>query len=206
MAQTSAKHRRAIIGVSIAAALIVLLGGTYLTGHAMANGTMPAKTTVEGVPIGRMDHATAEATLKDELGPKMTAPITVADHGTKVTIDPAKAGLVVDWDATMDRAGAKNSWNPATIWNTLLGGGPVPLQTKVDTTAVEKTIDKNAGAFAIDAKDATVHLDGAKIVTSKAVQGRELDVPATAKSVETAWHQMKTSVPATVKRLSLIHI
>lgn len=67
MAQTSAKHRRAIIGVSIAAALIVLLGGTYLTGHAMANGTMPAKTTVEGVPIGRMDHATAEATLKDEL-------------------------------------------------------------------------------------------------------------------------------------------
>ena len=200
MAQTSAKHRRAIIGVSIAAALIVLLGGTYLTGHAMANGTMPAKTTVEGVPIGRMDHTTAEATLRDGLGPRMTAPITVADRGTKVTIDPAKAGLVVDWDATMDRAGAKNSWNPATIWNTLLGGGPVPLQTKVDTTAVEKTIDKTAGAFAINAKDATVHLDGAKIVTSKAVQGRELDVPATAKSVETAWHQMKTSVPATVKR------
>ena len=191
MAQTSAKHRRAIIGVSIAAALVILLGGTYLTGHAMANGTMPAKTTVEGVPIGRMDHTTAEATLKDELGPRMTAPITVADHGTKVTIDPARTGLVVDWDATMDRAGAKNSWNPATIWNTLLGGGPVPLQT---------TIDKNAGAFAINAKDATVHLDGAKIVTSKAVQGRELDVPATAKSVETAWHQMKTSVPATVKR------
>jgi len=200
VAQVSAKHRRAIIGSSIAGAVVILLGGTYLVGHAMTNGTLPARTTVEGVAIGRMNPDDAKAALENKLGRKVTAPITVADHDTRTTITPAKSGLVVDWNATVDRAGAKDSWNPATIWNTFHGGGPVPLQTKVDTKALETTLGGKADKFAITAKDATVHLDGARIVTRKAVQGRDLDVPATAKSVEAAWHEMKTTVPATVKR------
>ena len=73
-----------------------------MVGHAMANGTLPARTTVEGVAIGRMNPDDAKAALENKLGRKVTAPITVADHDTRTTITPAKSGLVVDWNATVD--------------------------------------------------------------------------------------------------------
>ena len=99
-----------------------LLGALYgLAVWRVSGQDVPAGATVEGVPIGGMTTSQAAQTLEEALGERAEAPIAVNIAGTTSTVDPAEAGLTVDWQATAESAGSR-VWNPAILWSRLTDG------------------------------------------------------------------------------------
>lgn len=182
-------------------ALLMVLAGAYLAGHAMTGDTLPSRTAVQGVPVGGMTPEQARRTVADRLGGSLAAPIAVVDGGTRGSLAPADAGLSVDWEATMRQVDPGSSWNPRTIWNALTGGRSVELVGRVDQRRLTTAVNGLAPTFAVRARNATVHLDGSRIVTTPAVRGRTLRGAETATAVQERWPlRSRRPVAASVDR------
>ena len=186
------RGRKGLVVGAVVAVLLVLVGGIYVAGYAMAGDRTPKNASVNGIAIGGLGHDEAVAKLTSELGTRFNTPITVRTDGTAATIVPAEAGMTVDVDATVRNAGAGKSWNPTHIWNVLSGGGPLEPVTDVDESKVSAAVAKIAPAFDVASKDATIAIDGITVVTTPGVQKVALDQAATATLVVDAWRKQDT--------------
>ncbi|MGA4670841.1 VanW family protein [Propionibacteriaceae bacterium Y1923] len=194
------KKRKGLVIGSVVGGLLVLLGATYVAGYTMAGDKTPKNATVSGVQIGGMTHDEAVAKLTTELGPSFDTPITLTAEGTSTQIKPSEAGMTVDFDATVSKAGAGKSWNPVHIWNVLSGGGELEPVTNTDETLVAQAVAKAAPAFAADGKDATLTLDGTTVVTTPSEQQVSLDQEATTTLVADAWMEQDSVTVPLVKQ------
>lgn len=185
-------RRKGLVVATIVAVLAVLVGGAYVVGYLMAGDKTPKNASVDGVAIGGLGHDEAVATLTAELGDGFNTPITLTADGTSATVVPAESGMTVDFDATVSNAGAGKSWNPTHIWNVLSGGGPLEPVTVVDENQVTATMATIAPKFEVAGKDATIRLDGIKVVTTPSVQKATLDQQAAAALVIDAWRTQNT--------------
>lgn len=185
-------RRKGLVVATIVAVLAVLVGGAYVVGYLMAGDKTPKNASVDGVAIGGLGHDEAVAKLAAELGDGFNTPITLTADGTSATVVPAESGMTVDFDATVSNAGAGKSWNPTHIWNVLSGGGPLEPVTVVDENQVTATMATIAPKFEVAGKDATIRLDGIKVVTTPSVQKATLDQQAAAALVIDAWRTQNT--------------
>ncbi|MBO1031462.1 VanW family protein [Tessaracoccus sp. SD287] len=185
-------RRKGLVVATIVAVLAVLVGGAYVVGYLMAGDKTPKNASVDGVAIGGLGHDEAVAKLTAELGDGFNTPITLTADGTSATVVPAESGMTVDFDATVSNAGAGKSWNPTHIWNVLSGGGPLEPVTVVDENQVTATMATIAPKFEVAGKDATIRLDGIKVVTTPSVQKATLDQQAAAALVIDAWRTQNT--------------
>ncbi|GAA1392333.1 VanW family protein [Luteococcus peritonei] len=179
-------------------AVVLAAAGVYGTGYAMAGDSLPRGTTVDGVSIGGVDSATATTTLREAMQQRATAPITLAAGGKSVKLDPAQAGLSVDYQATVEQAGAGKSLDPVHIWNVLRGGGPIEPVVRTDQKALQAAVAKAAPSFAAKVTDATVALQREKVTLKPGVNGAELDQAKAVDAVSKAYLDT-TSVEAPVK-------
>ncbi|MGA4508193.1 VanW family protein [Propionibacteriaceae bacterium G1746] len=193
------KGRKGLVIGSVVGGLIVLTGAAYVAGYAMAGDKTPKNTSVQGVAIGGLTHEQAVTKLNTELGASFNTPITLSADGKSVKITPSEAGMTVDFDATVDKAGAGKSWNPAHIWNVLSGGQALAPVTEVDETKVAAAVAKAAPTFAVAGKDATIAIDGVKVVTTESTQKVELDQKAATTAVADAWRTQDTVAAPLVK-------
>ena len=91
----------------LVAGLLALLGAGYVVAHFVASDSAPRNASVNGVDIGGLGVPQATELLIAELGPGDREPVTITgEPGQQATIDPADAGLAVDYQATVHRAGA----------------------------------------------------------------------------------------------------
>lgn len=187
------RRRRGLVWALVGVGLVVVLAGLYVGAHLMARGKVPAHTTVRGVDIGAMTREEAHDTLVRELGPRYDAPVTVRHGTTSATLKPSHSGLEVDWRATVAAAVPGDSWRPTALWNSLTGGGEVAPVTHVDKEKLSEAVGEVAPRFEVKATDATVSLDGTRIVTTKARPGHSLDVGATADRVRKTWRRDSTA-------------
>jgi hypothetical protein len=102
-------RRRLLVLAAAVGALGLLYGGDLL----LSSGSMPRGVTVAGIGVGGMSLADAESQLRSEIGARTAGPIPVNVGDSHGEIDPAAAGLSVDWKATLDRA-ASQPLNPIT--------------------------------------------------------------------------------------------
>lgn len=168
--------------------VLVLLGGVYVAAYFIAGNQVPAKAEVEGVAIGGMSPQDARSTLEAELGPRYAEPIVLTSSlGDSAEIDPAEAGMTVDFEQAVADAGGGFSWNPLDIYSTLTGGGPVDLPLVVDQDQVRASVEAVAPEFAVDAVDATLDYEDARIVRTDGEDAAALDVDATTPKVEEAF-------------------
>lgn len=124
--------------------LLVLFGGLYVAGYLFTGEKVPRGTAVAGVDIGGLQPAAAVSTLEEELGPRAEAPIVVAADGSRARIDPADAGLAVDYQATVEQAGGGRSWSPARMWDYFTGGDELEPVLAVDDAQLDQAIEKVA--------------------------------------------------------------
>ncbi|MBB3662866.1 vancomycin resistance protein YoaR [Prauserella sediminis] len=89
-----------IFGGTVVALLFV-----YLVDLITSLGDVPRGVTVAGVEVGGLNRADAEEKLRDELGPQLTDPLPVRAGDVTTRLDPADAGLGLDWAGTVERAG-----------------------------------------------------------------------------------------------------
>ena len=154
------KSGKIALGAGIGA--VVVLGAGYVGSYFVAGNQVAAHASVDGVAIGGLSPAQAREKLVAELTDAAAEPITLKGESASARLVPADAGLTVDFDKTVSSAGGGFSWNPVTIYETLLGGGETELVRVVDEAALKAAVEKAAPPFAVAASDASLAFaDGA---------------------------------------------
>lgn len=154
--------------------LVVLFGGLYVAAHYVAGDKVPRNTTVSGVRIGGHPQGEAAQRLQAGLADRVNRPIATTIEGEQVAIDPARAGLSVDYDASVAEAGGERSWDPVRLWNYFTGGDDFEAEVEVDETAYAAQLAELDQQHGTAPRDGAVAFDGIDIRTTKARTGKAL--------------------------------
>lgn len=184
-------------GARLLVALLVL-GAAYVGAALWLKERPPAGLTVAGVDIGTLSREQAERTLADELRPRTTEPLAVAlstAEGTEDDADlelvPERAGLALDLDATLEGVSGL-SFDPRVLWARVAGQSrELPLVGTVDRPALEAELTRLAKDYDRAPVDGEVSLGPEGVEVTDAVEGRTLDVSATADAVQQAWEDQE---------------
>jgi len=155
--------------------LLVLFGGAYAAAHYAAGDKVPRGTTVAGVEIGGLAPDDAVAALQDGLTDLVDRPITAQVGDQEAQVDPAKAGLTVDYDASVAAAGGGASWSPSRLWHYYTDGADLDAVVEVDDGATDKALDQVTEQLGTPPRDAGVVFRGTRIRTTSAVEGEAID-------------------------------
>ncbi|WP_234949126.1 VanW family protein [Corynebacterium aquatimens] len=140
----------------------------------MNRGTVPRGTTVGGVAIGGMAPDEARETLQRELGGVEDKPVEVKAGGKRAKIVPAKAGLGIDWQATVDAAG-EESLNPFTRIAGFFRTHEVDAVPAIDDARLDPALDRVRRNLAQEPKDGAITIDGGKATIKAPEPGQEVD-------------------------------
>lgn len=167
-------RRRTIAGVA-AGVVLLAAGAVYVAGYAMTSDTVPRRASVAGVPIGGLSHTEAIDLLTTELAERAGADVELTVHGQEVAVNPAAAGLGIDYAASVDLAGTGRSWDPRRIMEVLRGGGSHDPVITIDQTKMSAAVKAMAEKVDTDATNATV---GYQISDGKVRVQTKAGVPA----------------------------
>ena len=168
-------------------ALVLLFGGLYVAAHYLAADKVPRNTAVSGVRIGGHPQAEAAQRLQAGLADKVARDIATTIDGTAVAIDPAAAGLQVDYDASVAEAGGEVSWDPARLWNYFTGGDTFEARTTVDDTTYNAYLAGLDEQYGASPRDGAISFEGNRVVTRKARTGAALDPAGTLAALQEAF-------------------
>ncbi len=140
------------IAGGVLGAAVVAVGVAY----AVTGADVPRDTTVEGVAIGGLDPAAARERLRAGLEPKAERPIEVSVDGTRGSVAGDKAGLSVDYAASVREAGGGRSLSPVRLWHHLVGGGEHPAILNVDHNALRAALGELSASIGKHAVEGTV--------------------------------------------------
>lgn len=182
----------------IAGGVVLLAGGAYGAGYAMAGETLPPKTTVEGVEVGGLSQADAEAKLSQELAAKAEAPISVTAGEHTLTKTPAELGLGVDAAASVAQAATGKSFDPRVIWDNLTGGRAHEAVVTRDEAGLEATASELAQLVNTEPTNAELALVEGKPQLTEGANGVALNAQATQDAVAAAYLE-QTEVQAVVE-------
>jgi vancomycin resistance protein YoaR len=189
--QTSAAQPREKAGAKVVLwlllALGVLFGGLYVAAHYVAGDKVPRNTTVSGVRIGGHPQGEAAERLRAGLADRVARDIPTTVDGQQVAVHPARAGLAVDYDASVAEAGGKRSWDPVRLWNYFTGGDTFEAEVEVDETAYNAFLAGLDEQYGATARDGAIRFDGAQIRTRQARTGQALDPSDTLDALEGAF-------------------
>ncbi len=181
-------RRDARIAVWAAGGLLVLLGVAYPVAHLMAADTAPRNASVNGVQIGGMSVQEATETLTSRLSATDAAPLILAgEPGQQVSLDPASSGLAVDYQATVQRAGAGSSWDPRILIKVITGGGETSPVVNIDREQLGAAVAALAPDFTREPADAQITFDGGDVQRTPMVTGTALDIEGTVEAVASAF-------------------
>ena len=147
------RHSRRL-ALWVAGGALVVLGGAYGAGYAMAGDNTPRNAAVAGVPIGGLSAEQASAKLEAELGPRLSRPLTITAGEHSMQTSAAEVGLGIDYPATVAASGAGRSWNPVSILTVLTGGRdqqPVVTRDQAKLAAAVAGLAEKADTKPVDA-------------------------------------------------------
>ncbi|WP_134765287.1 VanW family protein [Nocardioides sp. 1609] len=173
--------------VVVVLVLALLVGGGYAAAYAVAGDKTPRGTVVSGVDIGGMTPAAAREALAEGLADRQTTPLQVSLGDRSDEIDPAEAGLSVDYDASVAAAGAERSWKPGRLWDYFTGGDDVDAVVVVDEQALDAALTDLEAGLGEDPVDARVVFAGGEVSTTPAEPGRGLEPDSTRAALAAAY-------------------
>lgn len=183
--------RRRGRGVLAGLFVLLVLGALYVGTAVYFGDRVPASTTVGGVRVGGMDEAEARAALERGTKDAVTRPVEVEGAGTTTQIDPAKAGLGIDYDASL--AGLTGfSLNPADVIAHVRGGSSRDLEAEVDEDALSGAVAGAAKTFEKKPVEGSVAISDGEVVTKKSAAGRTVDRDALVEQISSGWPQTRT--------------
>ncbi|MGE3661456.1 MAG: VanW family protein, partial [Pseudonocardia sp.] len=170
----------------VVAAVVGLLALLYVVDVVLSLGAVPRGVTVAGVAVGGMDHAAAEQELRSEIEPRTTRPVPVTVGQVTSEIDPRTAGLHIDWDATLERAGSQ-PLNPITRITSFFSAREVGVTTVSDDDALIGALEQLAPVVDRAPVEGTVAFEGTRATAVDPVAGQQLDVRAAAEVLRRDW-------------------
>ena len=167
--------------------LVVVFGGLYVAAHYAAGDKVPRGTTVSGVRIGGHSQGEAAEVLRAGLADKVARDIETTVEGQQVAIDPAEAGLGVDYDASVAEAGGEESWDPVRLWNYFTGGDDTEAEVTVDEPTYNAYLARLDEQYGATARDGAIAFDGERIEKTEPQTGAALDPADTLAALESAF-------------------
>jgi hypothetical protein len=150
-ARAVSSRSAALLAALVAAGAVLL----YLAAYVLAGPGVLRGATVLGVAIGGQSRSQAVATLQRELADGARAPLPVRAGSQRDEVDPRKAGLALDADATVESSMAR-TWNPVGLARALVGGTEVEPVVATDEAALRSAVEELAGRLDREAADGAV--------------------------------------------------
>lgn len=182
--------------VVVVVVLLLLVGGGYAAAHAVAADKVPPGTKVSGVDVGGLTRAAALDKLEETFGPRGDAPIAITvehrlpgggEGAEAASIEPADIGLAVDFEASLDAAGAESSWSPGRQWDYFTGGDDVDAVVTLDEDRFQERLTEAAKGLGTPPKDGQVTFTADGVETSAPVPGEAIDAGAARQAITDAF-------------------
>lgn len=176
--------------------VVLLLAGLYALGYVLAGDQLPRNATVAGVAVGGLDREVAIATVTEANRGEATRPIGVTVAGETDEVDPAQAGLSVDYAASVRAAGGGRSADPRRIWRVLTGGAQTALVRRTDDAKLAAAVQDLAARHDSTPRDAKLAYDGSDLQQTKARAGVAVRADEAAAALERSY--LRDRGPVTV--------
>ncbi len=173
--------RRLLLGI------VLVVGALYVGAYAFAGDRVPRGTTVAGVDVGGLRPAAAERALARGLAGRLDDPVSVVVGDRRFAVDPAEAGLDVDVAASVAQVPVGRSWNPADLWQSVVGGTDHDAVVTADEAALEAALQRLADRVEIPAVEGGVRFTRSRAVPTYPEPGQALDLAAAADAVRAAY-------------------
>ena len=123
--------------------LLLLVGVAWVALYLYAGDEAPRNARVEGISIAGLSPAEAEQRLRDGLAERAKEPVDLTyGDGRGNTIDPAAAGLTIDYQASIEEAGGGSGFGPGRMWEAMTGGSDHHAEITVDQSKMQAVLDK----------------------------------------------------------------
>ncbi|MDO5534345.1 MAG: VanW family protein [Propionibacteriaceae bacterium] len=185
------------VAAIVVGGIVLLAGGAYGVGYAMAGETMPPNTVIQGVPVGGLTPAEAEAKVASDLGDGGGEPITLKAGEHSLTKTPAELGLGVDAAASVAAGTVGKSFNPAQIWESLTGGRTLDAVPTRDEAKLDAVAAEMAQLTDAEPVNAELAIEDTLPSLTESTNGRALDADATKEALVAAFLE-STEVEAVV--------
>jgi vancomycin resistance protein YoaR len=170
----------------VAAAVIGAFGLLYGLDILVSSGNVPRGVTVAGVDVGGMSHDEAEKKLRDEIGPRLSKPVALKAGDVNAELDPKTAGLELDWDGTIDRAGSQ-PLSPVTRVTSFFTSREVGVATKADDAKVSGALEAMRPKLDHEPIEGTIKFENAAAVAVDPHAGQKLKTEDAVRSVVANW-------------------
>jgi VanW like protein len=133
--------------------LVMFAGCLYVVAYLGAGDKLPVGTRIGGVDVGGRSPGGAVDVLRTGLHDRVRTPFTVTVEGTTQQVRPRKAGLSVDYVASVRQAAAGRGWSPSRLWAYYTGGDefdPVINLDRLTLASFLKRLDASAGRTPTD--------------------------------------------------------
>lgn len=175
---------RAAVTAGIAAAVFGLL---YVGDLVMSAGDVPRGTVVAGVEIGGMSKTAAEQKLQQQLGPHLNnRPVVVRAGDATATINPQTSGLTMDWEATIEQAGAQ-PLNPITRLTSFFSTHEVAPVSRGDRAQVAVALHQVVSKLNRQPVEGGITFQGTRPVAVGPVSGRTVDMAQATSLIVLHW-------------------
>ena len=169
----------ATVVVLVIVLLAVLVAGGYAAAHQVAGDKVPLGTTVSGVDIGGKSRADAIAELQEAFAARGAEPIRVeVEGGRSDDVRPDEIGLAIDYAATVDAAGAGDSWSPERQWEYFTGGDDLEAIVDVDETLLSDRLAELSEGLGVPPKDGRIVFEDGRVSVVDPVPGEAVDTDA----------------------------
>ena len=175
-------RKAGIIAGAVFGALVVIYGIDL----ALSSGEVPRGVTVVGVDVGGETRADAESMLRDQIEPRLNSPVDVTAGDVKTKVDPEKAGLTIDWQATLDNAGDQ-PLNPITRLTSFFTTEEVGITTTTDNTRLTAAVEALRAETDREPAEGGIKWEGVTPVAVEPKQGQKLDAPAAREALIDGW-------------------
>ncbi|MCW2710164.1 MAG: VanW family protein, partial [Marmoricola sp.] len=140
-----------VLGLFVLAA--AAWGGLYL----YAGDHAPRNARVEGISIAGLGPDEAEQRLRDGLRERVREPIGITyGDGRSTSVDPAEAGLSVDYAASVREAGGGSGFGLRRMWAVATGGEDRRAEITVDQSRMQPALDALDSGIARPPTEGTV--------------------------------------------------
>jgi vancomycin resistance protein YoaR len=184
--EAEARRKRLRKSGLIAAAVLGVLVVLYGLDLVVSGGNVPRGVTVAGVDVGGMSHTEAEQKLRDEIGPRLAAPVKARAGDVETAVDPKAAGLELDWTATLDRAGSQ-PLSPITRVTSFFTSREVGFDTRSDTVKLAAALEALRAETDHEPAEGGIRFEGATPVAVDPKQGQKLDVAGASDALLADW-------------------
>lgn len=174
------------VATGIVGGFLGLSALAYGADYALTQDQVPRGTTVAGVSVGGMSKEAASEKLSTELASRVTQPVMVMAGNKQAKLDPATAGLSVNWEETVRSAG-EPSLNPIDRLTSFFTEREVGIVSDVSEGQLAPTLGELKQELSVAPIDGTVTVAGGTVGQTAPVDGQTVDLDTLRSDVVSGW-------------------